>query len=55
MKKNTYSHLKVVESQPTYPNAASPQYYRQKALDIVTAIVSAMGFVSAMVFLVTIA
>lgn len=55
MKKNKYPHLKVVQSQPVYPNAASPQYYRQKALDIVTAIVSAMGLVSAMVFLVTLA
>lgn len=55
MKKNKYPHLKVVETQPLYPNAASPQYYRQKAVDIVTAIVSAMGFVSAMIFLVTLA
>lgn len=45
-------HLKLV-NQPQYPNAASPQYYRQKALDIVTAIISTAGFISAMVFLVT--
>ena len=54
MKKNKYPHLKVVQ-QPMYPNAAGPEYYRQKALDIVTAIISGMGFVSAMVFLVTLA
>lgn len=53
MKKNKYPHLKVIEPQPMYPNAADSQYYRQKAVDIVTAIISAMGFVSAMVFLVT--
>ena len=55
MKKNKYPHLKVVQYQPAYPNAASPQYYRQKALDLVTAIISGMGLVSAMLFLVTLA
>lgn len=55
MKKKKYPHLKLVTQQPAYPNAADPQYYRQKALDIVTAIISGMGFVSAMVFLVTMA
>ena len=54
-KKKVYKHLKVVKPQPAYPNAADPQYYSQKALDIITAIVSGMGFVSAMVFLVTMA
>lgn len=53
-KKNPYPHLQVVKSQqPLYPNAADPSYYSRKALDIVTAILSGMGFVSAMVFLVT--
>lgn len=55
MKKNKYPHLKLIQQQPAYPNAAGHQYYRQKALDIVTAIISGMGFVSAMVFLVTLA
>lgn len=55
MKKNKYPHLKVVPCQPAYPNAAGPQYYRQKALDLVTAIISGMGLASAMVFLVTLA
>jgi len=53
MKKNKYPHLTVIKQQPIYPNAADSQYYRQKALDIVTAIVSSMGLVSAMVFLIT--
>lgn len=53
MKKQHHTpNLKLV-NQPKYPNAASPQYYRQKALDVVTAIVSAAGFISAMVFLIT--
>lgn len=53
MKKHHHnSNLKLV-NQPKYPNAASPQYYHQKALDIVTAIISTAGFISAMVFLVT--
>lgn len=55
MKKNKYPHLKVVPYQPPYPNAASPQYYSQKALNIVTAVISGMGLASAMVFLVTLA
>ncbi len=56
MKQNMqkYPHLRVVDgTQPLYPNAAEPAYFKQKALDILTAIVSGMGFVSAMVFLVT--
>ena len=54
MKKNKYPHLKLMpQQQPLYPNAADSQYYRQKAVDIITGIVSGMGFVSAMVFLVT--
>ena len=39
--------------QPLYPNAADHRYYAQRALDIVTAIVSVAGFVSAMAFLIT--
>lgn len=38
---------------PQYPNAADDRYYRQKILDIITAIVSVAGFVGAMVFLAT--
>lgn len=42
-------------NQPAYPNAADNRYFAAKALNMVTAIVSAMGFVSAMLFLVTMA
>ena len=35
------------------PNAADPRYSAQKAVDILTALVSVVGFVSAMVFLFT--
>jgi len=38
---------------PKYPNAASREYYRQKALDAITAVVSVIGFLSAMLFLFT--
>lgn len=49
-----YPHLTVVHPrQPLYPNAADHRYFQQKALDIVTGLVSCMGFVSAMVFLAT--
>ncbi len=55
MKKHKRSrHLSVYKPrQPMYPNAADSQYFARKALDIVTAIVSGLGFVSAMLFLVT--
>lgn len=48
-------HLKIYRSQPTYPNAADPSYFANKALDVITAVVSGMGFVTAMAFLVTMA
>lgn len=38
---------------PSYPNAADNGYFARKALDIVTAIVSGLGLISAMLFLVT--
>ena len=41
--------------QPAYPNAADDHYFAGKALVLLTAIVSGMGLVSAMLFLVTLA
>jgi len=38
---------------PKYSNAAGREYYRQKALDAITAVVSVIGFLSAMLFLFT--
>lgn len=38
---------------PAYPNAADRRYFVEKAVNIVTAILSVIGFVSAMVFLAT--
>ena len=52
--KKNYRHLTVVKSsRPAYPNAADPSYFAGKALNVVTALVSGMGFISAMLFLVT--
>ena len=52
--KKNHNHLRVVKTQqPAYPNAADSSYFAGKALNVVTALVSGMGFVSAMVFLVT--
>lgn len=49
-----YSHLSVYKPvQPAYPNAADSNYFAGKALNIATALVSGMGFVSAMLFLAT--
>lgn len=42
-------------NQPAYPNAADNRYFAAKALNVMTAIVSGMGFASAMLFLVTMA
>ena len=54
--KKSYRHLSVYKpSQPAYPNAADSDYYAGKALNVMTAIVSGLGFVSAMLFLVTMA
>jgi len=55
-KHNRRRNLTVYKpSQPAYPNAADNRYFAEKALDVITAIVSGMGFISAMVFLVTMA
>ena len=53
---NKNRNLTVVRpNQPAYPNAAEPSYFANRALNVVTALVSGMGFVSAMLFLVTMA
>ena len=49
-----HPHLTVVRNNaPAYPNAADHNYFAARALNVVTALVSGMGFVSAMLFLVT--
>ncbi len=57
MKKTNYNpHLRIYRStQPQYPNAADNNYFAARALNVMTAIVSGMGFASAMLFLVTMA
>lgn len=51
-----HPHLRVIDTrQPKYPNAADHNYFAQKALDVTTGIISCIGFVSAMLFLVTMA
>lgn len=50
---NKYRHLRVVNQEPRYPNAADNRYFARKAVDVMTAIVSGIGFTGAMVFLVT--
>ena len=39
--------------EPAYPNAADRRYFVEKAVNIITASLSGIGFVSAMVFLAT--
>lgn len=52
-----YPHLTVhrYEPAPAYPNTPCPSYFTDRALDILTGIVSFMGLVTATVFLVTLA
>lgn len=47
------NHRGLYVYRPKYPNAASREYYQQKVLDAVTAVVSVIGFLSAMIFLFT--
>lgn len=48
------SHLSIYKpNQPAYPNAADNRYFEEKALNVITSIVSGIGFVSAMLFLLT--
>lgn len=55
MKHTNHSSLLTIPQSraPRYPGAANDQYFSEKALNILTAIVSGMGMVSAMLFLVT--
>ena len=48
MKKKNNNNLYIY--QPMYPNAASPRYYAQKALNIITAIASGTGFLTVLLF-----
>ena len=52
-KTKTHPHLSIHHyQQPAYPNAADARYFAGKLLDIVTAVVSCMGFITAMICLV---
>lgn len=53
--KTTARNRQLYVYQPPVPNAAPPSYFTDKILDMLTTVVSAMGFVSAMVFLVIMA
>ena len=53
MKKNR--HTSTAARGPMYPNAADANYFSRKASEILTAVVSGMGVLTAMVFLVVIA
>lgn len=53
-KKHRNSNVKYVR-RPAYPNAADAGYFTGKLLQILTAVLSGMGFVSAMLLLVTLA
>lgn len=56
MKQNKqYGLLTIYKpKQPIYPNAADASYFIGKLLDILTAVASGVGLISAMAFLITI-
>ena len=45
----------VSYNQPAYPNAADNRYFAQKSVEILGAILSGMGIMTAMMFLVILA
>lgn len=56
MKHTTANHnITRYRTQPIYPNAADTNYFTAKALEILTALVSGLGCVAGMVFLVIMA
>lgn len=56
MKHTTQNHNSIrYGAQPLYPNAADTNYFTEKALEILTALVSGLGCIAGMVFLVIMA
>jgi len=55
MKKTNHHYRTPAARGPMYPNAADANYFSRKASEILTAIVSGMGVLTGMVFLVIIA
>lgn len=53
MKHKNMHHTTV--RQPLYPNAADESYFTEKALEILCAVLSGTGAVTAMLFLMTMA
>lgn len=51
--KNHHRNLYLLEAKaPRYPNAAGKNYYIRKAVDVAAAIISGLGLVSVMLFMV---
>ena len=51
-KKHNRNIYLVETKAPRYPNAADRSYYIRKAVDVATAIISGLGLVSVMLFMV---
>lgn len=51
-RKHTSNARELYVYRPAYPNAAEPRYFTDKMLDALTGLVSAMGFVTALICLV---
>jgi hypothetical protein len=53
VKKNYYTYsAPAVRSYP-YPNAAEPGYFAEKVLDGLTALITGIGAITVMIFLIT--
>lgn len=53
--KTKIRNLQFYACQPAVPNGAPPRYFTDKALNVLTTVVSAMGFVTSVIFLVIMA
>lgn len=53
--RTTARNLRLYTCQPAVPNGAPPRYFTDKVLNVLTTVVSAMGFVSSIIFLVIMA
>ena len=51
MKQSKSRRVHPVSVCPLYPNAASPQYFLGKLVDILTAAASGIGFLAVLIFL----
>lgn len=55
MKRRHSRILRLYRKHMSYPNAADPRYYRDKAIDFALTVAASMGTVTVLMFLTTLA